>query len=57
MSIKVNYEGYDGLLNMETSKVTFNGVIYNTIMDAIEQIEKLKAEQKIIENLFETFSL
>ena len=57
MSIKVNYEGYDGLLNMETSKVTFNGVIYNTIMDAIEQIEKLKAEQKIIEILFETFSL
>ena len=57
MSKKVNYEGYDGLLNMETSKVTFNGVIYNTIMDAIEQIEKLKAEQKIIEILFETFSL
>ena len=51
MFIKINYKGNIGELNTNTNEVCLTGIVFPSILNAIEYIEKSKKEQEIIDDL------
>ena len=55
--MKVCYGNHSGSMNIYSGEIIFYGIVYSSIFHAIDNLNKIDLECKIIENLFETSSL